>query len=239
MDTKKLNIYQLNDGYCYNSDTLFLYSFVKNFLANNISVLDIGAGSGILGLLCARDYNINLTLNEIDETMAKICHKNAVTNNIKCNILQGDILLINDINKQDLIISNPPFYRKDSINPKSRYLYLAKKSENMPLESLCHFAKKTLKPNAKFIFCYSAKEIQKIFNAIHKCKLSIDAIQFVYPKENKNANLVMLSCGSSNNNCTQILPPLFNFNGQEYSNETKNIFTMCNTFSIKINEEEI
>ena len=238
MDTNKLNIYQLNNGYCYNSDSLFLYSFARKFLQNKISVLDIGAGSGILGLLCARDFNVTLTLNELDTMMAKICNKNALANKIKCKVLQGDILLISDINKQDIIISNPPFYRRDSINPKSKYLYLAKKSENLPLESLCHFAKNNLKSNGKFIFCYSAKEVSNVLYCLHMCKLNVNVMRFVHPKENKNANLVMLACSNSKNTC-EILPPLFNFCDNKHSNEVKNIFNICNTLSIKINESEI
>lgn len=238
MGAKKLKIYQLHNGYCYNSDSLFLYSFVKRFLKNAIPILDIGAGSGILGLLCARDYNINLTLNELDSTMAKVCRKNALENEIECHVLQGNILTVRNISKQNLIISNPPFYRKENINPKSRYMYLAKKSENLPLESLCSFVKKYLQPNGKFIFCYSAKEISSVFNAINKHQFNIDLMRFVYPKENKNANLVMLACSNSKNAC-EVLPPLFNFCRDEYSPEAKSIFDMCGTISIKINEEDL
>lgn len=238
MDKKRLNIYQINNGYCYNSDSLFLYTFAKNFLKDGIDLLDVGSGSGILGLLCARDFKINLTLNELNSTMTKICNKNAKENNIKCNIIQGNILDITNIPKQDIIISNPPFYRKDIINPKSKYLYLAKKSENLPIESLCNFVKKYLKPNGKFIFCYDAKELKSIFNAINKYQFNIDTIRFVYPKENKNANLIMLVCNYSKNYC-KVLPPLINFIDNEHSKEVKEIFKTCNTFSIKISEEEI
>ncbi|MFG5109162.1 methyltransferase, partial [Campylobacter lari] len=58
MDKKLLRLYQLEDGYCYNSYSLFLYDFATLFLKNNSQILDIVSGSGILGLLCARDYSI-------------------------------------------------------------------------------------------------------------------------------------------------------------------------------------
>jgi len=45
-----LFIYQEKGGYCYNSDTLFLYDFIcKKGIRGN--VLDVGCGCGILGLL--------------------------------------------------------------------------------------------------------------------------------------------------------------------------------------------
>ena len=103
MDTKRLDLYQLENGYCYNSDSLFLYSFVKRFLKNNINLLDIGTGCGILGLLCARDFNINLSLNEINNTMASIASINAKNNGISCDMIVGNILETN-VGKFDYFI---------------------------------------------------------------------------------------------------------------------------------------
>lgn len=237
MDTKKLNIYQIENGYCYNSDSLFFYGFIKSFLKNNISLLDIGAGSGILGLLCARDFNIKLTLNDINTAMVKLCYKNAIENDIMCEVIHYDILESN-LGKFDFIISNPPFYNTDSINPKTKHLYLAKKSENLPLQSLCGFVKKSLKQNGKFIFCYAAKEIKNVFNCLNAFNLNVDNMKFIHPKENRDANLMMLQCSFSKNK-TKILPPLYNFIGNENSKEAREIFKLCNTNSIKMQEGKL
>lgn len=232
MDTKKLEIYQLENGYCYNSDSLFLYSFIKNFLKNNINVLDVGAGSGILGLLCARDFKINLVFNEISVIMSNIIIKNANHNNIICDVLNCDILKSN-LKGFDVIISNPPFYRKDTLDSKNEHLYLAKKSENLPFDKLCNFVKNALNPNGKFIFCYDAKEIKHIFNALNFYNLNIENIRFVYPTQKKNAHLIMCQCKISKSQ-TKILPPLYNFINGAHSLEAKEIFKFCNTLSIKL-----
>lgn len=237
MDTKRLDIYQLEGGYCYNSDSLFLYAFIKKYLKNNISLLDIGAGSGILGLLCARDFEINLTLSEIDEFNLKLCVKNASVNNIVCDIIGGNIL-DSKLSGFDFIISNPPFYRRDSISPKNRHLFLAKKSENLPFNALCRFVKTALKPNGKFIFCYDAKEIENVFEALRENKFNIEAIQFVYPKENKNANLATFLTSFSKKQL-EVFPPLFNFKNNAHSEEAKDVFKLCNTFSIKFKGSEL
>ena len=47
-------LYQPESGYCYNSDSMFLYDFVSSFKPKG-EVLDVGAGCGIVGLLVARD----------------------------------------------------------------------------------------------------------------------------------------------------------------------------------------
>lgn len=235
MDKKRLELYQLENGYCYNSDSLFLYAFAIKFLKNNISLLDIGAGSGILGLLCARDFKINLTLNDINPICIKLCAKNATINNIQCKIIEGDITTSN-LEKFDIIISNPPFYRKDSISSSNNHLFLAKKSENLPFDSLAMFVKNSLKPKGKFIFCYDAKELKEIMFNLKQYGFNILALQFIYPKPQKSANLAIFCCDFSKNQL-EILPPIFNFIDSAHSQQTLEVFRQCNTFSIKIKEE--
>ena len=67
--------------------------------------------------------------------------------------------------------------------------------------------------------------------------LNVDEMRFVYPNENKYANLVMIMCRYSKSQ-TKILPPLYNFINGENSKEAKEIFKLCNTCSIKISHLE-
>ena len=80
-------LYQPQNGYCYNSDTHFLYSFICKSLEKykNISgeVLDIGSGSGILGLLFSNKYRkTNLNQVEIQDIFQFFSTKNAKINKI-------------------------------------------------------------------------------------------------------------------------------------------------------------
>ena len=47
-------IYQLKDGYRYNSDTIMLYNFIFDISPKG-NILEVGAGCGVLGLLLKRD----------------------------------------------------------------------------------------------------------------------------------------------------------------------------------------
>jgi len=80
--SKTLFLYQPQNGYCYNSDTHFLYNFIKQKLKQfkNIKgeLLDIGSGSGVLGLLIARDYDkLKLNQCEIQESFQFLSQKNS------------------------------------------------------------------------------------------------------------------------------------------------------------------
>ena len=87
-------LYQPTNGYCYNSDTHFLYNFIYENLKKykNIKgeLLDIGSGSGILGLLLAREYtNLNLNQCEIQEVFQFFSTKNAQTNKLESTLYKG------------------------------------------------------------------------------------------------------------------------------------------------------
>ncbi|WP_082942702.1 MULTISPECIES: methyltransferase [unclassified Helicobacter] len=89
-----LRFYQPKGGYAYNSDSLLLVDFARQFLApapNNQRqskkqsarpkrILDMGAGCGIIGLLCAHHFGVESTLVEINPLMANLARINATTN---------------------------------------------------------------------------------------------------------------------------------------------------------------
>ena len=91
-----LRLYQPRDGYLYNSDSLLLVDFAKLFLAphtlpashpyykpqksKSLNLIDIGAGCGIVGLLCAKHFGVRSHLIEINKSMATLAYINATTN---------------------------------------------------------------------------------------------------------------------------------------------------------------
>ena len=236
--TRLLTIHQLQGGYCYNSDSLFLYAFAKMFLKSGASVLDLGAGSGVLGLLCARDFDAKLTMIDINCAHAKLCEKNAKFNGINAEILCGNAL-DSAISGFDFIISNPPFYANCALPPKNNHLFLAKKAQNLPLENLTHFAKKALNPQGKFIFCYKSAHLGEVFGALQKSGFNVRTLQFIYPKaRGKNASLAIF-CADFSKCALEILPPVFNFIDDRHSDEAVEVFRVCNLESVKIDESEL
>lgn len=87
-----MKIFQLKDGYRYNSDSLFLWDFARkncSFKASQ-SLLDVGCGCGILGLLLARDFNCALSCIDIQPQNCELAQINAGANDIKASIICAD-----------------------------------------------------------------------------------------------------------------------------------------------------
>lgn len=232
-------LYQPQNGYCYNSDTHFLHDFILQNLKQYKNVkgelLDIGSGSGILGLLVARD-NPKLHLNQCErqDDFEKLSSKNAQTNKIEAQMYKGIFQDMNFDKQFDMCVSNPPFYHSSVIKSENENLKIARYNDSMPLELFISKTSKVLKPDGKFFFCYDVKQIDMIMILLHQYKFNIEALRFVHPKKEKDATLVLVYARKHSKSLTKILPPLFVFDGTEFTKEAQNIYAQSSTHSIKV-----
>ncbi len=239
-------LYQPQNGYCYNSDTHFLFNFIcenlKIYKNINGELLDIGSGSGILGLLVARDYkNIKLNQIELQEEFQFLSQKNAQINNIENQLFKGSFLDCNfkdQFTKEnktfDYIVSNPPFYPSSVVQSTNKNIKIARYNDNLPLEELITKASKLLTQKGQFFFCYDVKLLSKIIQYCGESKLNIQSLQFLHPKQTKEATLVMVATKKNSKSLMKILPPaiMFDKNG-EFMDSTNDIYNLCSTHSVK------
>ena len=224
------NIYQPKDGYRYNSDTLFLYDFISKLKIQG-TVLDVGSGSGILGILLARDFpEINLESVEKQELFHKLTLKNSKLNNIKNKNYHIDFSKFNLKNRYDFIVSNPPFYNSNVVKSDNINMNIARYNNHLPTQIFFEKVSKALKPRGYFIFCYDAKQFQTLAIDLKKNHLQIERVQFVYPTITKNASLVMIQTRKNSKSDIKFSPPLINF-----TDEVEKIYKKSDTYSLQIN----
>jgi len=223
-------LHQPQNGYCYNSDTLFLYDFVTNFPIKK-SVLEVGGGCGVLGLLVARDFRINLTVIEIQKIMADFIEKNSEINNIDLTIINDNFLEYEFNKRFDYVISNPPFYNSTK-KSDNEIKQIARYDENLPMKEFFEKVNSVLTEQGEFIFCYEACRFDDVVKMLPK-PLKITDVKFVYPKIGKLANLVMIRAKRHAKSMVKFHTPIFNFDGDEFSEEAKAVYKKANTKSIK------
>ncbi len=236
-------LYQPMNGYCYNSDTHFLYNFIILNLSNfkNIKgeLLDIGSGSGILGLLVAKKFDkLNLNQCEIQELFQFLSSKNTSTNGINSNLFKGSFLEIDFDKRFDICVSNPPFYHKNVLQSDNENKKIARYNDSLPLEDFLKKSNTVLNNEGKLFFCYDAKQISEILIFLSKYKLNLESMQFVHPKLQKEATLVLIYARKNSKSLSKILPPLVVFNeDNQFTNEVQDIYKMSGTHSIKVEIE--
>ncbi len=236
-------LYQPIDGYCYNSDTHFLYNFFsksqEQFKNIQGDLLDIGSGSGVLGLLIARDYKkLQLHQCEIQPIFQFLSQKNSETHCINSHIYKENVLSCDFGKKFDYIVSNPPFYHSDVIKSENENIKIARYNDTMPLDDLIQKVSRLLKPNGKFIFCYDVKQLNGIIISLNKAKLNIELMQFLHPKASKEASLVMIYARANSKSKLKVINPLIMFDEEgKFTAEVDDIYTKCATHSIKCEVE--
>jgi len=206
---KTLYLFQYENGYRYNSDSLVLWDFISKINPKG-NLLDIGSGSGVIGLLLKRDFSsLELTQIDIQSLHVELTKKNAIYNKLKSEVLHVNVREASFKKKFDFIVSNPPFYNEGSQKSFNEALKISRYADILPFEELVKSVSKHLKPKGSFVFCYDAKQIDILLSELIKNKFKVNKIRFVHTKQSKDASLVLIHAKKSSKSLCKIPPPLY------------------------------
>ena len=225
--------YQPTNGYCYNSDSIFLYKFASSFNIKG-KLLDVGCGVGVISGLLGRDFDIDITLIDKQLFMLQYAKKNFEIASLDVNACLGDFMDYKFDNSFDFVVSNPPFYSSSVTQSNNENINIARYSHHLPIEEFINGVKRVLKPRGWFIFCYDAKQIDLLLYHLKKAKINPEVIEFVYSKIDRESKLVMIASRNNSKSQTKINPPFVVFDGDnKYQVKAKEAFNMADTYSIK------
>jgi tRNA1(Val) A37 N6-methylase TrmN6 len=226
-------LYQPTSGYCYNSDSIFLYDFIASFNPKG-KLFDVGCGVGIISLLLSRDFTLETSILDKQESMLEYAKHNYEINGLKAKNYLGDFILFETDERYDYIISNPPFYADGVQKSNNTHLNIARYARHLPIEAFIKRVKTFLKPKGWFIFCYDAKQIDVLLYHLKQNTINPEKIQFVHSKIDKESKLVMISARNNSKSMSHILPPLIVLDENEnYSVKAQKVFDKAQTKSIK------
>jgi len=228
-----LLIYQPTSGYCYNSDSIFLYNFISNFKPKG-QLLDVGCGVGIISLLLSRDFSIETSIIDKQEKMLDYAKHNFMINGLESKAYLGGFEDHKTEDRYDFIVSNPPFYDSAVTQSENTHLNIARYAHHLPIEVFIKKVKTFLKPKGWFIFCYDAKQINILLQSLRSNGINPEKIQFVHSKLDRDSKLVMIAARNNSKSMTQILPPFIVLDdNNEYREKAMIAFDKANTNSIK------
>lgn len=203
-----MKIYQPKEGFRYNSDSLLLYDFALGCHGSG-DILDIGCGSGIVGLLLARDLGASLVGIDRQEEMIACSKKNAAANRMDAEFVCTEASAFSRAKKFGLIVSNPPFYPSGGTQSENASKNIARYEENLPFELLVDKANAHIHNRGSFVFCFDARALQRLMHVLTEKKFYINRMRLVHPDPEKEARLVLIEAKKYHRGTVQILPPLF------------------------------
>lgn len=219
----------------YQDDKLFKFSLdsilVSKFVTINKScknILDIGTGNAPIPMLLRRRCNSHIVGIE-----KQIEPYNLGLKSIEYNQL-NDIELINlDVkewyksclpNTFDTIVTNPPYFKENSMKSLSKNKCEARSEVSLTTEDIIIISKKILKDNGNLAIVNRPDRLLSILICMRKNGLEPKKIQFVYPKINKEAILVMIEATKNGRPGLKIMNPIYIQNEKnEYTSYVKNL----------------
>lgn len=226
---KNLKIIQDPEMFSFSLDSVLLPNFIT--INKNINkVLDIGTGNGPIPLILSTKTKAQIIGIEIQEEVSNLAKES-----IKINNLEKQITIINnDIKNEpfenesfDIITCNPPYFavEKDSKFNKNDYKTIARHEINLNLDEIFKIAKKILKNNGIIGLVHRPERLIDILQTMRKYNIEPKKIRFVYPKKNKEANILLIEGKKNGNKGLKVLPPLYSHNEDgNYTEEIKKYF---------------
>lgn len=197
---KGLKIIQNNDGFCFGIDSVILSDFAKN-IKENSDVVDLGTGTGILGLLlCGKTKLRTITGIEIQEDVAKMAERSIKLNelenrfkifNVNINSVFKENLL--EKNKFDVVIMNPPYKELGSgITNENKSKLIARHEITATLEDFVKTAAALLKDNGELYIVHKPERTVDIITKLRENKLEPKELKVVYSRKDTDASLILI-----------------------------------------------
>ena len=224
-------IVQNTQMFNFSLDSVLLPNFVT--LNKNIkNILDIGCGNAPIPLILSIKTNALITGVEIQKDVYDLAVKSVKINNLEnqINIINADINeLYNKFETEsfDVITCNPPFFKvsEHSNLNKSDYKTIARHEVKLNLDDIFKISKKLLKNNGYIAIVHRPERLLDILESMKKYNIEPKKIQFIYPKTNMEANILLVEGKKNCNKGLKILPPIYtHLENGEYTEQIKKYF---------------
>ena len=228
---KNLKIVQDNEMFNFSLDSILLPNFVTiNKKINKI--LDIGCGNAPIPLILSTKTDATIIGVEIQKEVFDLANESININkkSDQIKIINKDI---NDCYKEietdsfDVITCNPPFFKyveSSNVN-KNDYKTIARHEVKLNLNQLFTIAKKLLKNNGVIAIVHRPERFVEVVEEMKKNNIEPKRVQFVYPKKNMEANIMLIEGSKNGKPGLKILPPIYShLDNGDYTDEIKKYF---------------
>ena len=227
-----LKIIQNKNGFCFGMDSVLLSDFAKE-IKKNSTILDMGTGTGILGiLLSAKTQDTKITGVEIQPEVAQMAQRSVQLNHLeeRIDIICEDIKELKKIYETqsfDAIVTNPPYKKKGTggINENEAKL-ISRHEITANLEDFISIASYLLKDQGSIYMVHRPERLADIMINLRKYKLEPKVIKFVYPNQEKEPNLILVKATKNARPFLKVEKPIYIYDLQ--GNYTKDILEIYN-----------
>lgn len=181
------------------TDSFLLGSFPA--LKRGEKVCDLGAGTGLLGLLLlAREPSLHITNIEIQEAACALAQRTAAMNGLEDSItcLHADLRDVSALpaaGSFDLVVSNPPYFPAGhGLRAENDARETARADGSCTLEQLFAAAARLLRWGGRFALCFRTERMAELMETARQHKLEPKRLRMVQNRADSIPSLLLLEC---------------------------------------------
>jgi tRNA1Val (adenine37-N6)-methyltransferase len=235
---RDIQIYQNKNGYRFSVDALLLFTFIN--LPRVKKIADLGAGSGIIGILLAKKYpHAEVILIELQKSLTKLAEKNVVLNNLndRVKVVMADIKNLSSPTQHsitptlqypdfDLVVSNPPFRKvktgRLSIGDEKA---IARHEIKLSLKDLVTAGSILLKHHGRLCIIHLPERLTEIIDALKENNLEPKRLRFIHSNVSTESKMVLIEAVKGGRPGLKTEKPFFIYNEDgSYTDEMKEIY---------------
>ncbi|WP_228587766.1 methyltransferase [Alkalibacterium sp.] len=225
-----LEIIQSSSVFSFSLDAVLLGDFASVPKHNRARVVDLCSGNGAVALMLSQKTTSPVTAVEIQERLVDMAKRSIEMNQLtdRVEMIHADVNQVTQHIKKDsvdVVTCNPPYFTVSDHSRKNpnEHLAIARHELHLTLKELMAETAGLLKTKGKAYFVHRPERFLEIMDAMREVKLAPKRVRFVYPKSDREANMLLIEgIKQGKEDGLKILPPLFVFDNQgEYFPEVR------------------
>lgn len=215
LNDEQMQIIQSPTAFAFSLDAVLLAHFAYVPVKRG-KILDLCTGNGVIPLLLSKRTNAEITGVEIQERIFHMAERNVELNKLSNQLmmLQGDLKEMQPILGQssfDVVTCNPPYFKTPSRTEHNHneFLTIARHEVFCTLEDVVKACKLHVRPGGKVAMVHRPGRLVDIIELFRKYKLEPKRMQLVYPKREREANMLLIEGVRDGKADLKILPPLY------------------------------
>ncbi len=218
----KIKVIQPEKGYRAGIDAVLLASSIS--AKSKQSILDVGCGVGTASLcLNERINDLHIDGFDFQDELIELAKQNSSKNN-NIKFFLGNLEISKNIKKNyyDHVMTNPPYFKKESSTLSSNIIKYNANFETMNLKNWIQLCMKFVKPKGSLTVIHSAERLDEILLSIDIKKRSIKIIP-IWPKVNSSAKRIIVQITKDKSMPLQITQGLIMHDEENYTKDAENI----------------
>lgn len=212
---ESMQIIQSPTAFAFSLDAVLLANFVRIPIKRG-TILDLCTGNGVIPLLLSKHTNAKITGVEIQERIFDMAERSVALNDLteQLHMIHGDLKEMQPVLGQssfDVVTCNPPYFQspKATEHNENEYLTIARHEVYCTLEDVVRACKLHVRPGGKVAMVHRPGRLVDIIEQFRRYRIEPKRIQFVYPKQGKEANMLLIEGIRDGKADIKILPPLY------------------------------